>query len=56
MASDTIDIGWVGYTMRGVVDHAHDYFSKEESVKSPTYRELFRGFQVLAGDDMVVRK
>jgi hypothetical protein len=40
MASDAIDIGWGGHTIGGVVERAHEYFSKEESVESSTYRDL----------------
>ena len=47
IASDAIDIGWGGHTMQGFVEHAHDYFSKEESVESSTYRELISVFMCL---------
>ena len=47
MASDAIDIGWGGHAMQGVVEHAHEYFSKEESVESSTYRELLGVFMCL---------
>ncbi len=33
--------------MHGVVEHAHEYFSMEESVQSSTYRELLRIFGCL---------
>jgi hypothetical protein len=44
MASDVSDTGWGGHTMQGVVEHAHEYFSKEESVESSTFRELLGVF------------
>jgi hypothetical protein len=34
MASDANDIGWGGHTMQGVMEHAHEYFSQEESAES----------------------
>ncbi len=34
------DIGWGGHTIQGVMEHAHEYFSTEETVDSSTYREL----------------
>ncbi len=33
--------------MQGVVDHAHEYFSKEKCVESSTYRELLGVFMCL---------
>ncbi len=47
MASDASDIGWGGHTMQGVVEHAHEYFSSEESVESSTFRELLGVFRCL---------
>ena len=47
MASDASDIGWGGHTMQGVVEHAHEYFFKEESVESSTYREFLDVFRCL---------
>ena len=47
MASDASNIGWGGHTMQGVMEHAHGYFSKEESVESSTYRELLGVFRCL---------
>jgi len=47
MASDANDIRWGGHTMQGVAEHAHEYFSKEESEESSTYRELFGVFRCL---------
>jgi hypothetical protein len=47
MASDASDIGWGGHTMQGVVEHAHEYFSKEESEESSTFRELLGIFMCL---------
>jgi hypothetical protein len=41
------DIGWAGHIMQGVVEHAHEYFSKEECVESSTYRELLDVFRCL---------
>ena len=40
MASDATDIGWDGHTIQGVLEHAREYFSKEENIESSTYREL----------------
>ena len=47
MASDANDIGWGGHTTQGVVEHAHEYFSQEESAESSTYRELLGVFRCL---------
>jgi hypothetical protein len=47
MASDASDIGWGGHTMQGVTEHAHEYFSQEESAESSTYRELLGVFRCL---------
>ena len=47
MASDANDIGWGGHTMQGASEHAYEYFSKEESVESSTYRELLGVFRCL---------
>ncbi len=47
IASDASDIGWGGHTMQGVVEHALEYFSKEESVESSTFRELLGVFRCL---------
>ena len=47
MASDANDIGWGGHTVQGVVEHAHEYFSKEKYVESLTYRELLGVFRCL---------
>ena len=47
MASDASDIGWGGHTMQGVMEHAHEYFSQEESAESSTYRELLGVFRCL---------
>jgi hypothetical protein len=47
LASDTADIEWGGHTMEGVVEHAHEYFSKEDYVESSTYRELLGVFKCL---------
>jgi len=43
----TISNGARGHAMQGVVEHAHEYFSKEESVESSTYRELLGVFECL---------
>ncbi len=40
MASDASDFGWGGHTMQGVIEYAHEYFSKEECGTSSTHREL----------------
>ncbi len=40
MASDASDFGWRGHTMQGVIEYAHEYFSKEECGTSSTHREL----------------
>jgi len=47
MASDANDIGWGGHTMQGAVEHAHEYFSSEESVESSTFREMLGVFRCL---------
>ncbi len=47
MASDASDIGWGSHTMQDVAEHAHEYFSQEESVESSTYRELLGVFMCL---------
>ncbi len=47
MVSDTNDIGWGGHTMQGMVGHAHEYFSQEESAESSTFRELLGVFMCL---------
>ena len=39
MASDASDFGWGGHTMQGVIEYAHEYFSKEECGTSSTFRE-----------------
>ena len=47
MASDASDNGLAGHTMQGVVEHAHEYFSQEESGESSTFRELLGVFRCL---------